>query len=346
MDELGAFLHDGDVSGVVHVEYAVEAEALEGGDHLALDVGADRHAELFAELYADGGSGTDDDVLGGISKRVPDLLGVVALLKSTCGANGDALAAVDAAGFRKTHLESGCDVGLETAPVGADDGSMLVVFADGDAAAAEDALAVVADEVDRGIVNIGLQLFAELILVRIALIFLGKGLQLAVGAADAAEAVHPVVGEQQLEGLFTGIAKLGGVGLDLHALRDLLKTCDGVAPCALDLDDADTAGADRVDVLEVAKGGDADAGLFSCLQNGVIRRNLNVHAVNLHVDHIHIGSPYFLTIALNLQVSMQAPHLMHLVVSIVWGSLTFPEIAPTGHLRAQAVQPRHTSGWM
>ena len=47
--------------------------------------------------------------------------------------------------------------------------------------------------------------------------------------------------------------------------------------------------------------------------------------------------------ALNLHFSMQAPHLMHLVLSMEWGFLTSPEMAPTGQMRAQAVQPLQLS---
>ena len=52
---------------------------------------------------------------------------------------------------------------------------------------------------------------------------------------------------------------------------------------------------------------------------------------------------YLFTIALNLHFSMQAPHLMHLLVSITCGFFTVPLIAPTGQLRAQSVQPLHLS---
>ena len=46
----------------------------------------------------------------------------------------------------------------------------------------------------------------------------------------------------------------------------------------------------------------------------------------------------------NLQLSMQAPHLMHLVGSMTYGCLITPLIAPTGQTRAQAEQPLHLSG--
>ena len=38
---------------------------------------------------------------------------------------------------------------------------------------------------------------------------------------------------------------------------------------------------------------------------------------------------------------MQAPHLMHLVLSTTWGFFRLPEMAPTGQILAHRVQPRH-----
>ena len=41
----------------------------------------------------------------------------------------------------------------------------------------------------------------------------------------------------------------------------------------------------------------------------------------------------------NLHFSMQAPHLMHTELSIKWGCFFSPEMASTGHTRAQSVHP-------
>ena len=48
LDELGALFHNGEVSAEVGVKYFVKAQHLERGDHLAGDVGADRHTEALA----------------------------------------------------------------------------------------------------------------------------------------------------------------------------------------------------------------------------------------------------------------------------------------------------------
>ena len=219
-DQLGALFHDRDVSRVVDVEYLVEAETAERCDHLAFDVRADRHVKFFAELYADGRCGTDDHMHFGIGERFPDLVGVVTLGERAGRADADALTAVDAGCGRQRQIERACDVGLEAALVCADDVAVLVVFADRYAAAAKDALRIVADEMDRGIVDVRLGGCA-VELVRVAAVFLGKRLQFAVAASHAAQAVHAVVRKHQLEGHLAGCAKRGRVRLHFHAFCDL-----------------------------------------------------------------------------------------------------------------------------
>ena len=56
----------------------------------------------------------------------------------------------------QVHLKGGADVGVEAAVVGADDADVLHALADGHAAAAEDALAVVADQMQAELVHLGL----------------------------------------------------------------------------------------------------------------------------------------------------------------------------------------------
>ena len=183
MDELRAFLHDCNVSGVVNVEYAIKAQTPQSGNQLALNIGADGHTELLTELYADGGSGSDDNVLRGIGNSRPNLLGIVPFGERACGADSDTLTAVDAGGFIEVHLESGSNVGLESTLVGADDGAMLIMLTYGDAAAAQYALGVIPYKVDGGIVDVGLHGLAELELMVLAAILLSKCLKLAVGAS-------------------------------------------------------------------------------------------------------------------------------------------------------------------
>jgi hypothetical protein len=48
-------------------------------------------------------------------------------------------------------------------------------------------------------------------------------------------------------------------------------------------------------------------------------------------------------IASNLQLSRQAPHLVHLAVSILWAFFRSPLAAPVGQTLLQTVQPVHFS---
>ena len=57
---------------------------------------------------------------------------------------------------------------------------------------------------------------------------------------------------------------------------------------------------------------------------------------------LYFGYPAL--IALNLHLSLQVPHLIHLVVSMKWASFRSPMIASTGQLREQRVHPTHSCG--
>ena len=77
-EQLGAFLHDGEVGGEVGVEHGVEAQPAQGRDHLAGHQRARRVAEALAQGRADGRRGLHDDVLGRVVERRPDLVDLVA----------------------------------------------------------------------------------------------------------------------------------------------------------------------------------------------------------------------------------------------------------------------------
>src|SRR5699024_2861862 len=113
-----------------------------------------RQAEGFAEADADGRGSLDDDRLFGVGKGRPDGVGRILFLKGAGRAGGDALAAGDAGDVGEVLVKGGADVGREAALVRADDAAVLVLPADGDAAPAEDALGVVADDMDGGIVDL------------------------------------------------------------------------------------------------------------------------------------------------------------------------------------------------
>ena len=87
------------------------------------------------------------------------------------------------------------------------------------------------------------------------------------GVAGAGQAVHPVVGEDQLQGHLPGLANLAGCWSRPPCPRSPGRRRRPPGSGALDLHHADTAGADLVDVLQVAQGGDLDAGRAGGLQH-------------------------------------------------------------------------------
>ena len=248
VDKLGALLHDGDIGGSIDVEHLIGAKAAQRGDHLALDVGADGQAEALAQLGAHRRRRRDDDVLVGIGDGVPDLGGIIDLIKGADRADRNALAAVDAGRLAQRHIEGRADMGLIAALADVDDADVLVLFADGDAAAAEDALGVVAHQVRRRLLDLRLGAVAGKA-VHIDIVLAAEILQLTVGVAHAGKAVGAVVGKQQLQRRLTGFAQRRGIGEHLHPLVDGVDTGSCQRAGALDLDKAHTAGADGIDAL-------------------------------------------------------------------------------------------------
>ena len=186
-------------------------------------------------------------------------------------------------------------------------------------------------------------LAAEVMLVHAVLI--AERLQLTGGAAHAGEAVLLVVGEQQLEVHLSRFHDAGRVGGDLHALVYGINAGGDETARALDLDEAEAACADLIDVLQIAKCRDVDAGVARSLENGDALFDRVILAVDFDIDRFHSSySFHFLSIAPNLHFAMQAPHFRHFSASMTCGVLTVPLIAPAGHTRAQAVQPLHFAG--
>ena len=144
--QLLRFLHDGQVRAQTGIEYRVKAHHAHGGEHSADAVLAGLQAEGLADGHADGGSDLGDNALLRIIDLAPDA--VVAGLDADGGrrADGGALAAVDAVGFRKLFPEGRGDDRLGAALGEINGAHMLYLVADSHAVAAENALAGVADD--------------------------------------------------------------------------------------------------------------------------------------------------------------------------------------------------------
>ncbi len=216
VEQLGGFLHDGKVSAEVGIEHLLEAKATQSGGKLAGAGRSHRHSEFLAEGGADGGSGLNDNVLGLILKQLPYIVRGILLAKRSDRANVDALTAVDAGSFVKLHVPSGSDGALEATVASADNANLLDVIADGYAAAAKDALVVIADDGRREVINLVLVHASGEHIGIVNAKLLAQRLQLAALAAGAGEALLLMVGEEQLKDNLARLTNLRGVGLDNH----------------------------------------------------------------------------------------------------------------------------------
>ena len=284
IQELVGFFHDGQVSTEVGIEDLVEAETAQRSSHLALGIGADGLAEFFRQSGTDSGSGLHDHILVGIGNGLGHVVDAGFLIQSAHGADSDTLTAADAGGVGQVHLEGGADVGLEAAVVGADNADALILLTGSNTATAQDALGVVADHVGSGLVDLGGVLVAGVEVLVLDTVLTAQSLQLAVAGTDAGQAGAVMIGEQQLQGLLPVGNDLGRVGENFGVVPiNGIHTGSAEAAGALDFNDADTAGADRIDVLEVAEGGDGDAGHSGCFQNGSTLGNGHFNAVDFNM---------------------------------------------------------------
>ena len=209
-------------------------------------------------------------------------------------------------------------MGIKAAAVRADNGHMLI-RAGGDTAAAENALGIIAHQVIGAVVVDGIRHRALIAGGILHAKLLAERLQLAVVASLAGQAGFVVHREQHFERHFAGLDDLRGVGIYLHALIDRIDAGGHKGTGPLDLDNTHTARADLIEILEVAKRGDVDPGALGGLQDRIVSRHREGHAVNFDIYHIHELwqlLSYLFSIAPNLHFSMQAPHLMHFFVSI------------------------------
>ena len=225
----------------------------------------------------------------------------------------------------------------------------MLLLAGCHAAAAQDALCIISFEVQGAVILFAGGNGAFVAVLAVDAHIVAELLQLAGAASLAGETFAVMHGEQELQCHFSGFLNLRRIGEDLHALVYRVHAGGNKRFCALNFDHAHTACADLVDVLQEAKGGNVDSG-FSCgFEDRAAGSDLVGHAVDLNIYHIHAilnFLPYFFSMAPNLHFSRQTPHLMHFCVSMTCGSRTVPEMAPTGQLRAQSVQPLHLSASM
>ena len=289
-EELGAFLHDGEVGAPVGVVNLVEAKTTESGGHLAGNDFTGFHAEFFTEGNADGGSSLDDDFLGRVGDGLHDFGDIVDEGECSDGAYLDALAAVDAAAVTEVLLESGSHNGLE-ATVDTTEGTGGHEFVThGLAAAAHDAFVHVAINAEGAVFAIvGLFAFEGDFLDAETF---GEALQFAVAVLLALEAVVRVVAEDKFNDGFACIDDASAMGQHFHAFHNIGGTGGSQVAAAFDLDNTDAASARFVFKihpvqLEMAEGGDIDTVHAGSLENSGAFGNLNRFVIYCEINHFY-----------------------------------------------------------
>ena len=249
LEEFSCFFHDGKVCGEVHIVNAVEAETLESGNHLAFGVYAGFNAEAFAEGCADGGSGADRNVLGGIVQCFEYLVGIVLLVERAYGASDDTLTAGYAGAGSERIFECGADDGVEAAVERFDNTDALHILTSSNTAAAEDTFVVVTNEESGAFVFYVLNVLACEAVFIFNTEVTAELLQLAASAADAGETFLLVGRKDEFKVGLSGSHDLGSVCSDLHAVRYFGNASSHKTSCTLDLNKAKATSADLVDVL-------------------------------------------------------------------------------------------------
>ena len=266
VDELAALLHDGQVGGEVGVEHVVEAQHFQRGHHPLGGGIFGREMVVLSPGGADGGSHLHHGDLVGISQGGEDLAGVVPLLQATHGAVGDALAAEGAVGLGQGagpgDAHGGAGAGAHNVP----DAHALDLVADLDAAHALDAAVLQADHRIAQVVG-GVAQVLDVVLAQ-QVVVVAQLLELAVAAAGALGALDVVLAQQQVQVHPAGLTDTGRVGVDHHALPHHVVAGGDQALLAVHLHHADAAGADLVDVVQIAESGDLDPVGAGRLQNG------------------------------------------------------------------------------
>lgn len=233
------------------------------------------------------GGGLDDDVLLGVVDGGPHLVGLHHGGDGPGGTGHDALTAVDAGTLSQGNVKTGTYMGFE-APLGnCDGGYPHHLFTGSHAPAAEDALAVVADEVGSAGVDLVVVFLPLEGHVVVHAVLPAQPLELALAAAGTTEALLVVDGQQQFQiGPPGGLDPLG-VGEHLHPLGDGVDAGGDQVLGSLHFHHAHAAGPDLVDALQIAQSGDGDTGGVSRLQDGGAGGGAAGDIVDFQVDHIH-----------------------------------------------------------
>ena len=319
LNDLGALFHDGEVSGEVGIKDLVKAQSAESGNHLAGDRSTGLKAEFLTHSHADGGSSLHDNSLGGVVDGGPDFFHIADTGDGTHGADVDTLSAEGTVGFSQGDHAGGTDLGGKSAAVTGQGADGLNFVTDGLAAAAHDALGKVAHDGFAGGVRLKTVLGAgegDLFNAELS----SEHTQFAVLVLGAGQTLLGVVTEHKLKNGAAGIESALAVGVDHHAFHNRSGTGGSQIAAAFNFDHADTAagrlvGNAAAEFVPIAEGRDLDIELTGGVQNGGTGRYSDLFPIDGKIDSIHCCT-HFLTIAFLGHPPIQAPHLIHLAVSM------------------------------
>ena len=211
------------------------------------------------------------------------------LLQAAHGTVGDALAAECAVALAQRagagHAYGGVGAGTHQIP----DAHGLHLVADLDAAHTLDT-AVLDAHHGVGEIRGRVPQIVDVVLAQ-QVIVVGELLELAVAAAGTLGTLGVVLAQQQPQVHTPRLPDTGGVGANHHTLIYHVVAGGDEAGLSLHLHHADTAGADLVDALQVAQGGNVDMYGACRLQNGGALRHRDGAAVDGQRYHLTFLPP-------------------------------------------------------
>ena len=283
--QLGALLHDGEVRGKVGIEHRGKAHLTQGGHHLASHPRAGRVAKLFAQRGANGWRGLHNHCFGRIAQRLPDFVNVATLADGAHRTNRGALAALHAGHAIQIAGKCRADDRIEPTPLREQCAHPLHLAAHGDAAAAFDALGVVAHQPGGAGIVLGPSLGALVghgAYPHVA----GQPAQFAIIIALANLAIAVMLGEQQLHHLLARVAGARAIDVNNHPFRAGRGTSRHQRAGALHLHEAHPARAQRVALFQIAKRRDMNPRLPRRLQDCGTFGHRQIPAIDANMNHV------------------------------------------------------------
>ena len=266
LHKLAALLHDGQVGGEVGVEHIVKAHLLQGSDH-ALRSGVFRLQVVILRPRGPHRRGhLDHGDLFGVGQSIEHPAGIIPLLQTAYGAVGHALTAEGAVGVGQSPGSGHANGGAGTSAHQIPDVHALDLVAYLDAAHTADA-AVFKPYYRCAEILLNRPKVLDIVVAQ-QVIVVGELLELAVAAAGAFGTADIVLGQQQPQIHPARLPDPGGVGMYHDALGYLGIAGGYQALFSLYLHHTDAAGANLVDILQVAQGGYIQTRGAGGLQNG------------------------------------------------------------------------------